>query len=59
MPDYKTMYAILCKALSDAVDRLDVTIIQTEQTYEAKKILTEALEEAENIYIETYIEEEG
>lgn len=59
MPDYKTMYAILCKAFSDAVDRLDATIIQTEQTYKARKILTEALDEAENIYIETCVEEEG
>lgn len=49
MADYKKMYAILCKAIDDAIDPL-------EQIPEAKwisKALHDALLEAEDIYIDT------
>lgn len=49
MADYKKMYAILCKAIDDAIDPL-------EQILEAKQIskdLQDALLEAEEIYIDT------
>lgn len=49
MADYKKMYAILCKAIDDAIDPL-------EQIPEAKRIsknLQDALLEAEEIYIDT------
>ena len=49
MADYKKMYAILCKAIDDAIDPL-------EQIPEAKRIskaLQDALFEAEEIYIDT------
>lgn len=49
MPDYKKMYAVLCKAIDDAIDPL-------EQIPSAKQIagsLQNALLEAEEIYIDT------
>lgn len=49
MADYKKMYAILCKAIDDAIDPL-------EQIPEAKRIskdLQDALLGAEEIYIDT------
>ena len=48
MPDYKKMYAVLCKAIDDAIGPL-------EQIPSAKQIaesLQNALLEAEEIYIE-------
>lgn len=53
MTDYKTMYAILCKGLSSAVDKLNSSMVKTQQTYEATQILKQALDEAENVYIDT------
>lgn len=53
MTDYKTMYTLLCKAIDDALEALSVSPIQTEQTTFVRGRLTDALEEAENIYIET------
>lgn len=49
MPDYEKMYAVLCKAVDDAIDPL-------EQISSAKQIaqsLQAALLEAEEIYIDT------
>ncbi len=46
MPDYPKMYAILCAAASDAIDRMD-----EEDTPAAKGILQEALTRAEELYI--------
>ena len=47
MADYAKMYYILCKAASEALDRLP----DIEENREARKLLTEALLEAEEVYI--------
>ena len=47
MADYKTMYQILCKAASEALDALPVT----EATKKARELLQSALYEAEDLYI--------
>ena len=47
MPDYKTMYCILCKAADEAVG------LTENSAPEAAELLTEALLKAEEIYVET------
>ena len=47
VPDYKTMYCILCKAADEAVGLTEKTVP------EAAELLTEALLKAEEIYVET------
>lgn len=59
MTDYKTMYTILCKNVSKAVDVLSGALLQNQQTLEALSILSSALEEAENVYIDTCTQEPG
>ena len=49
MPDYKKMYAVLCKAIDDAIEPLE-RIPAARQT---SKLLQDALYEAEEIYIDT------
>lgn len=49
MPNYKKMYAILCGAIDEVIDPLERIPLAVPS---AKK-LRAALEEAENIYIET------
>ena len=46
MPEYQKMYAILCGAISDALDNLN-------NKAKARMILEEALLETEDMYIET------
>lgn len=53
MTDYKTMYTILCKGLSDAADILSDSFVQTEQTIRALSVLETAMNMAEDIYIDT------
>ena len=54
MADYKKMYAILCGAIDDVIDTLE----EIPLAFSSAKILRNALEQAEEIYIETtpYIE---
>ena len=54
MPDYKTMYHILCAAASAALDELP----DGPENAAGRDILQNALNEAEDIYIETADEEE-
>ena len=49
MPDYKKMYAVLCKAVDDAIDPLE----QIPSAKQITKSLQNALLEAEEIYINT------
>lgn len=49
MPDYKKMYAVLCKAIDDAIDPLE----QIPSAKQITKSLQDALLEAEEIYIDT------
>lgn len=49
MPDYKTMYHILCAAADRAVTLLE----ERENSFLAEDILRTALLQAEEIYIET------
>ena len=54
MPDYKKMYHILCAAASEALDELP----DEPANAAGRKILQNALNEAEDIYIETSDEEQ-
>lgn len=47
MADHRQMYAILCKAASDALDLLP----ETEENRAARALLQDALLEAEEIYL--------
>lgn len=47
MVDYQKMYYILCRAASDAIDKLS----ETEENQEARQLLQAALLEAEEIYV--------
>lgn len=47
MPDYRKMYAIMCSAASNALDALQ----NNPQNAIARKILQNALNEAEELYI--------
>ena len=49
MADYKKMYAILCGAIDDVIDTLE----EIPLAFSSAKILRNALEQAEEIYIET------
>lgn len=49
MPDYKTMYHILCAAASEALDKLP----DEPANATGRDILQNALNEAEDIYIRT------
>ena len=49
MTDYQRMYAILCAAASDALDRLS----EIEANAEARELLQEALDKAEELYIQS------
>lgn len=49
MADYKKMYHILCAAASDALDRLPDNM----ENIMGRKILQDALLEAEEIYLDT------
>ena len=49
MPDYKKMYAILCGAVDNVIDNLE----EIPLAVPSAKILRKALEQAEEIYIET------
>lgn len=53
MIDYKTMYYILCDSSSRALDVLAESFVQTEQTLKAAEILSQALHDAEQTYIDT------
>ena len=55
MADYKKMYAILCGAVDDVIDTLE----EIPLALSSARILRKALEQAEEIYIETtpYIDE--
>lgn len=53
MTDYKTMYYILCDRSSQALDVLSGSFVQTEQTLKAAEILSQALQDAEQVYINT------
>ena len=48
MADYPKMYALLCAAASEALDRLE-----EEETQQAASVLQKALLEAEELYIKT------
>lgn len=52
MPNYQKMYAILCGAASDALDVLP----ETAETAQGRRLLLEALERAEEIYLEAEAE---
>ncbi len=47
MPDYQMMYHILCAAASRALDELP----EAEDTFSGRKVLQDALYEAEELYI--------
>lgn len=47
MVDYQKMYYILCRAASDAIDRLP----ETSDNQEARQLLQTALLEAEELYV--------
>jgi len=47
MADYQKMYYILCRAASDAIDKLS----ETEENQEARQMLQAALLETEEIYV--------
>ena len=47
MIDYRKMYHLLCRAASEALDKLP----ETEDTAEGRGILSAALLEAEEIYV--------
>lgn len=47
MPNYQKMYSILCGAASDALDQLP------EKPEEAMRILQSALDQTEELYIQT------
>ncbi len=49
MVNYEKMYHILCAAASDALDALPMT----PQTERARELLQQALDEAEELYIQT------
>ena len=49
IPDYKKMYAILCGAIDDVIDPLE----EIPLAIPSVKKLRNALEEAEEVYIET------
>ena len=53
MADYAKMYYILCAAASEALDRLP----ETPENEAAAQILQEALEQAEEVYLDTAEEE--
>jgi len=54
MADYQKMYGILCRAMSEALDRLP----QKAENLPARLCMEKALNEAEDLYIETAEEEE-
>ena len=49
MPDYKKMYAVLCKAIDDAIEPLE----KIPEVAQIARALQDALYEAEEIYIDT------
>lgn len=49
MPDYARMYALLCGAMSEAVDALEATA----KNVPIIEFMISALEEAEEIYIQS------
>ena len=49
MADYNKMYAVLCKAIDDAIDPLE----QIPEAEQIAKKLQDALLEAEEMYIES------
>ena len=51
MPNYQKMYAILCGAIDDVIDPLEKIPLAVPS---ARKLRT-ALEEAEELYIATYL----
>lgn len=53
MTDYKTMYHIMCEGASHAADVLSGAFVQTDETMKTLKILSKALDEAEQVYINT------
>ncbi|MBQ9686983.1 MAG: hypothetical protein IJV41_10640 [Oscillospiraceae bacterium] len=46
MPDYQKMYALLCAAASEAIDRIDAS-----RPREARALLQRALWQAEELYV--------
>ena len=54
MPDYKTMYHILCAAASEALDELP----DEPANAAGRETLQNALNKAEDVYIETAGDEE-
>jgi hypothetical protein len=51
MPDYQTMYYVLCQGIEAAMERL-------EENSEPWRILYKAQNEAEDIYVDTAAEED-
>lgn len=51
-PDYQKMYAILCGAASDALDVLPATA----ETLGGRALLEQALEQAEELYLQAKAE---
>ena len=49
--DYKKAYALLVGALSDAIDELEKAVILSQEAENAVKMLKEALETTEEMYI--------
>ena len=49
MADYQKMYGILCRAMSEALDRLP----QMAENLPSRLCMEKALNEAEDLYIET------
>lgn len=49
MPDYQKMYAILCGAISDALDLLPLT----PENMPSVALLQKALTDAEDLYLES------
>jgi len=47
MEEWKKMYAVLCGAVSDAIDKLPDTI----ENLEARTVILRAMEAAEELYI--------
>ena len=54
MPDYKKMYAIICAAASEALDKLP----DTAENAAGRETLQQALDKAEALYISAEASEE-
>ncbi len=57
MTDYKTMYHILGKGISEAIEVVEQAIVQTDASMKVLTVLIQAQKDAEEVYIETCEEE--